>query len=317
MKRTGLLFKVILLINLCLGYSVGDLGQKSSISAKNRIHAYHTTVYRNKQMKAEVITWRDESAITILDGERILFRKSFFSDYGYSGSFIKDGAWSANGSCFAFRLLSSGGHMPYRTPVKIFCVHNTSKALIDAESLIKTIPNISDIFTSSHTKPYLKWLSDTKLLLSAVSYDKKSDSGMYVIDLNTMSAKRFKKSQMKNRRTNSDISVHYGSFKRKAILNAVRQKIKTMHHLDVIFIVRYLKAKNGWAWAHLLPQSRDGNNHYEDIFVLLHKTHNAWHIAELPCAEEDDPECITSPGYFSNLRKRFPDIPEEILPKEK
>ena len=103
---------------------------------------------------------------------------------------------------------------------------------------------------------------------------------------------------------------------RKAILNTVRQQIKAEHHLDVIFVVRYLKVKKGWAWVHLLPQSRDGKNHYEDISALLHQNSNVWYIAEIPCAEEEDPACITNPRYFLDLHKRFPGIPMEIFPKE-
>ena len=114
----------------------------------------------------------------------------------------------------------------------------------------------------------------------------------------------------------NSLSVKRGSPARKAILNAVRKQIKAMHHLDVIFVVRHLKAKNGWAWAHLLPQSHDGKSHYEDISALLHQKDGVWHVVEIPCAEEEDPACITHPRYFSNLHKRFPDIPIEILPQE-
>ncbi len=117
-------------------------------------------------------------------------------------------------------------------------------------------------------------------------------------------------------RNKISLSVKRGSPARKAILNAVRKQIKAMHHLDVIFVVRYLKAKNGWAWAHLLPQSHDGKSRYEDISALLHQKDGVWHVVEIPCAEEENPACITHPRYFLNLHKRFPDIPIEILPQE-
>ncbi len=112
------------------------------------------------------------------------------------------------------------------------------------------------------------------------------------------------------------IGGNHSLSQRKAILNTVRQQIKVEHHLDVIFVVRYLKVKKGWAWVHLLPQSRDGKNHYEDISALLHQNSNVWYIAEIPCAEEEDPTCITNSRYFLDLHKRFPGIPMEIFPKE-
>jgi len=265
--------------------------------------------YLHKKKKAEVITWRNESAITVLSGEHIIFRKAFFSSSGYNGSFIEDGSWSPDGTYFAFRLLSSGGHMPYRTPVKILKVSDGNGKLIDAEEIIAKIPNISNIAVGPYTEPYILWLSDTQLRVSVESEDKERDSGIYIIDLETLSAK-------KKDNTKSNLTVPRGTRLRREILNALREEVKQAVNIDVVFVVKYIKAKGNWAWVHTLPQTKDGKGHYEDIFALLKKENGKWEVEEWPCAEEDNPDCITHPEYFLNLKKRFPELPEEILPNE-
>jgi hypothetical protein len=106
-----------------------------------------------------------------------------------------------------------------------------------------------------------------------------------------------------------------GSAERKAILDALRMWVEQQHHLDVVFVVRHLKVKNGYAWVHTLPQSKDGSSRYEDISALLEKGQGRWEVAEVPCAEEDNPDCIGDPGYFDGLKQRFPEMPEDILPR--
>ena len=106
-----------------------------------------------------------------------------------------------------------------------------------------------------------------------------------------------------------------GSAERKAILDALRRWVKEQHHLEVVFVVRHLKVNNGYAWVHTLPQSKDGSSRYEDISALLNKDHGRWAVAEIPCAEEDNPDCIGDPGYFDGLKRRFPEMPEDILPR--
>ena len=107
-----------------------------------------------------------------------------------------------------------------------------------------------------------------------------------------------------------------GSPVRRAVLDALRQEMKRLQGLKVVFVVRYLKVKDGWAWVHTLPQSPDGKNHYEDLSALLHLKSDTWKVAELACTEEENPQCLSNPMYFSELKKRFPKIPGEILPVE-
>lgn len=104
------------------------------------------------------------------------------------------------------------------------------------------------------------------------------------------------------------------STERKAILDAVRLEIKRLHGLQVVFVVRQLKIANNWAWLHALPQSRDGKNRYEDVVALLRKHKGQWKIMEMPCTEEDNPDCLGDPNFFKHLQQRIKGIPPEILP---
>lgn len=105
-----------------------------------------------------------------------------------------------------------------------------------------------------------------------------------------------------------------GSAERRAMLDAMRLKVRELHGLDVVFVVREMKVSEGWAWVHTLPQSKDGSARYEDFFALLRKENGRWRIAEIPCTEPDNPECIDNPGYFRMLAERFPGLPAAILP---
>ncbi len=105
-----------------------------------------------------------------------------------------------------------------------------------------------------------------------------------------------------------------GHPERKALLDALRAEVFRIHHLHVVFVVRYLKVEDGWAWVHTLPQSKDGTQHYEDISALMAKKDGTWQVAELACAEEDNPDCLGAPDFFERLRKRHPGAPLGIFP---
>ena len=105
-----------------------------------------------------------------------------------------------------------------------------------------------------------------------------------------------------------------GTKERKEIFNALRAEVQRIHSLKVVFVVDHLKVKNGWAWTHTLPQSKDGINKYEDISALLLKSDAGWRVAELPCTEEDNYLCLGGDHYFEGLRGRFPSVPSEIFP---
>jgi len=107
-----------------------------------------------------------------------------------------------------------------------------------------------------------------------------------------------------------------GSVERKLIIDALRDRVQDLHRISAIFVVKYLKVLNGWAWIETLPQSPDGTNQYEGVSALLRKSGAKWKVAEIACAEEDNEECLDSPGYFKLLKKRFPGVPMTILPEQ-
>jgi len=106
-----------------------------------------------------------------------------------------------------------------------------------------------------------------------------------------------------------------GSSERKAIVNTLRQEVKTLHDLDVRFVITHLKVMDDWAWIQARPQSPDGKNRYEDIAALLHKSNGAWRIREIPCSEPGNPDCLGDTDYFKRLQLRFPEAPREIFPE--
>jgi len=109
-----------------------------------------------------------------------------------------------------------------------------------------------------------------------------------------------------------------GSPERKAILDALRDSLKTLEIGKVVFVVRYLKVKDGWAWIETLPQGPDGRNKYEPMDALLHKENHRWVIKQIrPCCGEcaDDPECEDIQRYYKKLMREFPSVPRELFPK--
>ena len=107
-----------------------------------------------------------------------------------------------------------------------------------------------------------------------------------------------------------------GSAERRILLDVMRRKVQELHKLDVVFVVKKMNLSRGWAWVHTLPRSKDGRNRYEDFIAILQKRNGTWRIAEIPCTEPDNADCMESPDYVSHLRKRFPQMPDAILPLE-
>lgn len=114
--------------------------------------------------------------------------------------------------------------------------------------------------------------------------------------------------------THSPYTPAKGSVERKAILDALREKVQRLHHIRVIFVVPYMKVQQGWAWVHVRPQSADGKNQYEDIVGLIHKEDNRWKVVEMPSMEEDNLDYVGSSAYFKSLKKKFPGVPAAIFP---
>jgi hypothetical protein len=102
-----------------------------------------------------------------------------------------------------------------------------------------------------------------------------------------------------------------GSDERKEILNTLRAEIRDKFEIEVVFVVKWLKVKDGWAWAETHPQSRDGMSRYEPFIALLEKKEGAWTIAEVPPLEEGSPP--VDDDYFKGLLERFPGLPRDIF----
>jgi len=109
-----------------------------------------------------------------------------------------------------------------------------------------------------------------------------------------------------------------GSPERKAIMDALRNSLKTLEPENIVFVVKYLKVKDGWAWIETYPQSRDGKNKYEPVDALLYKEKGKWTVKQIrPCCGEceEDPECADIKKYYKKLMREFPSVPKEIFPK--
>ena len=104
---------------------------------------------------------------------------------------------------------------------------------------------------------------------------------------------------------------------RKGIMDALRVAVKNMSDLDVIFVVSYLKAKDGWAWVAAEPMSADGENHFETVSGLLQKKEGRWILLEGPPEEEceENTDCADSSRYFRKLTEKYPSLPPAILPE--
>jgi len=108
-----------------------------------------------------------------------------------------------------------------------------------------------------------------------------------------------------------------GSPERTAILDALRRHMKGVSGLDMVFVVRHLAVKDGWAWIETNPQSRDGKNRYEPVDALLHREEDGWAVSEVRpcCAEcEEDPDCSDLQRWYRKLLREIPGLPAEIFP---
>ncbi len=110
-----------------------------------------------------------------------------------------------------------------------------------------------------------------------------------------------------------------GSPERKAIMDALRNALKgVIEPENIVFVVKYLKVKDEWAWIETYPQSPDGMNKYEPVEALLYKEKGKWTVKQIrPCCGEceEDPECADIKKYYKKLMREFPSVPKEIFPR--
>ncbi|MFT3988523.1 hypothetical protein [Aestuariivirga sp.] len=99
-----------------------------------------------------------------------------------------------------------------------------------------------------------------------------------------------------------------GSAERKAIMDAMRAKGDLPNR---IFIVKFLKVSQGWAWLEADPRSKDGKQSYEPESALLQQTGKAWKVVDQPCAEES----CDADEELSRIKTGHPEAPAVIFPK--
>ena len=97
-----------------------------------------------------------------------------------------------------------------------------------------------------------------------------------------------------------------GSAERRAIFDATR-RLGDNH--TRVWVVRFLKVQNGWAWTSGDPQSPDGTQHYEPESALLHKVKGRWTVVDQPCAEES----CDDRSELVRIRKTHPAAPSAIF----
>ncbi len=107
------------------------------------------------------------------------------------------------------------------------------------------------------------------------------------------------------------------SAERKAILDAYREARKQPGDdatKEIVFVVGYMKVHRGWAWITVNPQSAGGDQQYEPESALLHKENGQWKVKARQSSEEGD-EDSNDKQFFKKLKKRFPSMPSDILPR--
>jgi len=101
---------------------------------------------------------------------------------------------------------------------------------------------------------------------------------------------------------------------RKAVLDGLREWVLENHQVRVVFVVRYLKVADGWAWTETIPQSHDGTQRYEGLMALLNRTDEGWKVLHVPSGEEDAPPVDGT--YFEMLLEEVPGLPRGIFPAD-
>ena len=107
-----------------------------------------------------------------------------------------------------------------------------------------------------------------------------------------------------------------GSAERKAILDAMRAERARFDTLPVVFVVRHLKVRGGWAWLEADPQSPDGSRRYEGEAALLRNQGVAWRVVErMPAfGEREGTPLEEDCAWFADLRRRNSGLPSDVLP---
>ena len=118
-----------------------------------------------------------------------------------------------------------------------------------------------------------------------------------------------------------------GSLERQGMMDALRAALDDRrsgyyqpHRGNIVFVVNYLKAHNGWAWTLAAPHSSDPSDSFgENSGFLLHQEGGQWKVMKLPAMVNDpnDPENLDYPTRkdVERIRKMYPLMPIDIFSK--
>jgi hypothetical protein len=117
-----------------------------------------------------------------------------------------------------------------------------------------------------------------------------------------------------------------GSLEREGMMDSLRAAFDdrssgyyTPHRGNIVFIVDYLKAHNGWAWTFAYPTSSDKSDTFGEYSgFLLHQEGGRWKLMKLPPMVKDpnDPENLDYPSRkdVEKIREQYPNAPADIFP---
>jgi hypothetical protein len=120
-----------------------------------------------------------------------------------------------------------------------------------------------------------------------------------------------------------DDGVHtppVGSAERDGVLAALHADYTTGSGSAVKFKVNYFKVHNGWAWINVTPLDPSGKIEGEDWPSLLQEKNGKWTMIDLIAIANDIDDPVgpmdPSPKFLREVRKRYPGVPSDILPKK-
>lgn len=118
--------------------------------------------------------------------------------------------------------------------------------------------------------------------------------------------------------TQEAITPPPGSPIRQEILAVLRQGVRRLVDIPVVFTVRHLKVSGDWAYVIAEPQSPDGTSRFEPLEVLLQRRGGTWRALKYrPCCGDCayDPDCADDRRYYRKLQRRYPRAPQAIFPQ--
>jgi hypothetical protein len=108
-------------------------------------------------------------------------------------------------------------------------------------------------------------------------------------------------------------SPKIGSAERVAMMDALRASLKRP---DLIFLVPDLRMKDGWAFASVSPQTKDGKTNLEGLDVLWAGSGSSWSVKRVMGlnGEDDWMQYDSAGGLAKFWTGKYPAAPPQIFP---